>query len=322
MNTYRHLTIDEREKIMIFHALGHTIGAIAVALKRHKSTISRELKRCSRCGYTAQLAQQRYQQKRAKCKPNKKLKNAALFELVKQKFIVDNWSPEQISQRLKQENSPYQISFTTIYRAINDCLFDNARRTAKRYLRHKGKRRHRANSVEKRGKIIISHELNQRPQEANERSRLGDWEADTVSGQFGKACLLTLNDRRSRFLIAMKLSSKKSEEVVKAMETVLRNQPLKSITPDRGKEFAKHQQVTSALNVEFYFPPPHQPWQRGTNENSNGLLRQYFSKGMDMTFVSAAQIQAAVDKLNHRPRKCLNWKTPYEVYFDKVLHLI
>lgn len=102
----------------------------------------------------------------------------------------------------------------------------------------------------------------------------------------------------------------------------MRNQPLKSITPDRGKEFAKHEQITEELKVKFFFPPSHQPWQRGTNENSNGLLREYFPKGQDITPFTQAQIQAVVDKLNLRPRKCLNWKTPYEVYFGKVLQLV
>ena len=156
---------------------------------------------------------------------------------------------------------------------------------------------------------------------ANERSRFGDWEADTIVGYNHKSGLLTLVDRKSRFLRAAPLSRLGSKEVKTAMIEALRGQPLHSITPDRGREFQLHGKVTTALGVKFYFPPPHQPWQRGTNENTNGLLREYFPKGYDFSKLSDEDLQKVVDQLNHRPRKCLGYRTPAEVYFSTMLHL-
>ncbi|MBN6073696.1 IS30 family transposase, partial [Aggregatibacter actinomycetemcomitans] len=137
-------------------------------------------------------------------------------------------------------------------------------RKATRHLRRKGKTRHMVNHEEKRGKIVISNPLEKRPKSAKNRSRFGHWEADTVLGKVRKACLVTLTDRKSRFLLAKKVPAKQSELVKDAMIALLKSHKLRSITPDSGKEFAKHRKVTKALGVEFYFPEPHQPWQRGT----------------------------------------------------------
>ncbi|HGF6270412.1 TPA: IS30-like element ISApl1 family transposase, partial [Escherichia coli] len=175
------------------------------------------------------------------------------------------------------------------------------------------------NHHEKRGKIQISNHLNDRPISAQNRSRFGHWEADTVLGKAGGACLLTLTERKSRFELVKKIPAKKAEAVQKAMIELLDSHILRSITPDRGKEFAQHRLVTEALGVEFYFPEPHQPWTRGTNENTNGLLREYFPKHQDINQWSEVDIQQVINKLNLRPRKCLGWKTPYEVYFKKSL---
>jgi len=134
--------------------------------------------------------------------------------------------------------------------------------------------------------------------------------------------LVTLVDRKTRFLIGGKPSAKRAADVNEVMLIALEGHPVKSITPDRGKEFAKHAEVTEALEgVKFYFPPPHHPWERGSNENTNGLLREYFPKGQDITDIPDAYIQEMFDKLNRRPRKCLGYRTPYEVYYSKTLHL-
>ena len=230
--------------------------------------------------------------------------------------------------RLALERGMSVVSTATIYRAIYAGLFDAATKRrypgvnkAKRKLRHRGKTRRNKNTQERRGKIIISNDLVDRPAIANNRGRIGDWEDDTVAGKVGGACLLTKADRKTRFLIGRKLSKKTSEAVRDATIDALKGYPVHTITPDRGKEFAKHWQVTEALHVPYYFPPPHQPWQRGTNENTNGLLREYFSKGHSLDDVSEEEVQRVVHELNTRPRKCLGWKTPYEVFFGKVLHL-
>ena len=169
--------------------------------------------------------------------------------------------------------------------------------------------------------ICISNELSARPHAANHRRRLGDWEGDTVAGKTGRACLVTLVDRKSRFATGGKADKKNACEVNRVMIRALQGLPVKTITPDRGKEFARHAEVTSALQAPFYFPEPHQPWQRGTNENTNGLLREYFPKGQDLTDISEDHIQEVFDELNKRPRKCLGYRTPYEVFYKKKLHL-
>ena len=175
---------------------------------------------------------------------------------------------------------------------------------------------------ERRGKFVISHLIEDRPASAANRSVRGHWEADTVVGKQGRACLVTLVDRKSRYLLGGKAMSKTAAAVNKVMCEALSGQPHLSVTPDRGKEFSKHAQLKKELKrVTFYFPAPHHPWERGTNENTNGLLREFFPKGKDITDTPEDYIQRKYHELNLRPRKCLGYKTPYEVYFSKVLHL-
>ena len=325
--SYKHLSITEREKILIYLTQGLSLCRIAKLLGRSKSTISRELAR-NPSEYLPSKAQARYKRRRKKCRPHKLLENPELFALVKTLFLDRHWSPEQIANRLKLEDYPIQISYKTIYRAIYASMFDTpeqkrstGNRGARKYLRHKGRPRRPKGYVSNRGKIPISNELKERPVQANERSRFGDWEADTIVGFNHKTGLLTLVDRLSRFLICEKLTRLGSKEVETAMIKALSGQPLHSITPDRGREFQLHGNVTKELGVEFYFPPPHHPWERGTNENTNGLLREYFPKGFDFNNVSEEELQRVVEQLNRRPRKCLGYRTPAEVYFSTMLHL-
>ena len=195
-------------------------------------------------------------------------------------------------------------------------------RGAIRKLRHRGKSRHTKGYVERRGKIQVSHEICERPKAADKRSRLGDWEGDTVVGTPGQACIVTLVDRKSRYLVGGKAEEKSADSVNAVIINSLKDQPLKSITPDRGKEFTKHSKVTEALDkVQFYFPLPHHPWQRGTNENTNGLLREYFPKGRNLNGIPAEYILEKFDELNKRPRKCLGYRTPYEIYYSTMLRL-
>lgn len=326
---YTHLTLTEREKIMFFAAKGYSVTKIALELGRSKSTISRELRRNTVSGfYQPADAQKMYEKRRVVCRPLKRLDDPKLYSIVKDKFLNHQWSPEEISGRLALEYHKKIISYNTIYRAIYDGMFDDQRlshgsRGVIRKLRHHGKTRHRKGHVEKRGKFPISNNIADRPISATNRSRRGHWEADTVIGKDGRACLVTLVDRKTRYLTGGKASGRKADAVNEVIIASLKDEPLRSITPDRGKEFARHAKVTKALDgVKFYFPLPHHPWQRGTNENTNGLLREYFPKGQDITDLPESYIQAMYDELNHRPRKCLNYKTPYEVYYSIALHLV
>ena len=201
---------------------------------------------------------------------------------------------------------------------FDDCI---GGRKAARRLRHKGKRR-RPPGTERRGKIVVSHDITERPAQVESRSRLGDWEADTVVGKAHGACLVTLVGRKSGLLVGGKAQKKRSVAINKAIIKALKGQPKESITPDRGSEFAAHAAVTKALSVEFYFALPHHPWQRGTNENTNGLLREYFPKGQPLERVSVDDIQKVYDKLNLRPRKRLGYRTPHEVHYSTSLQLL
>ena len=194
-------------------------------------------------------------------------------------------------------------------------------KSGKQRLRHRGKKR-RSKGEPTNDNFPVGHELSERPAEAQARARIGDWEADTVAGVVGGAVLVTLTDRKSRFLRCARVEKKTAEHVNAAMIALLEGQIVHSITPDRGKEFARHAMVAEALGVKIYFPPPYQPWQRGTNENTNGLLRKYCPKHQDIAQYSDEYIEKAVRALNSRPRKCLQWKTPYEVHFEEVLHLV
>lgn len=219
------------------------------------------------------------------------------------------------------------ISYNTIYRGIYDGKFDDVARShgnraTIRKLRHHGKSRHTQNYEERRGKICISHEIFERPVGATNRSRRGHWEGDTVAGISGKACLVTLVDRKSRYLTGGKAKAKRADFVNDVIIRSLLGEPVRSITSDRGKEFAKHAVVTKALdNVQFYFSLPHHPWEHGTNENTNDSLREYFPKGKDIMTISESYIQGKFDELNKRPRKYLGFRLPFEVYFSVILHL-
>ena len=194
-------------------------------------------------------------------------------------------------------------------------------------MHHRGKTRHTKNHVESRGKICLTHSIHGRPKSADDRSDFGHWKTDIVAGKTGGTCLVTLTDRKSCFLLAGKKVPRKkaayvSEKMIELLSSIP-NEAVKTITPDRGKEFSNHFAVTEALNnVPFYFPDPHAPWQRGTNENTNGLIREYLPKSKEIATVDNSTINQMIEKLNNRPRKCLDWRTPYEVFFDKVLRLI
>jgi IS30 family transposase len=307
---------------------GRSVTEIAQAIGRDKSTVSRELSRNSfnagrgTC-YRASAAQGRYERRRKACRRPRILDDPAVFELVRSKFLEDQWSPEQIEGRLALELGESPVSDTTIYRGIRDGRFDGCiggRKAACR-LRHKGKRR-RSPGSERRGKIRISHDIGERPAEAGSRSRTGDWESDTVAGVRDGACLVTNVDRKTGYLVGGKAARKASGEVNSVMVSSLSGMPLHSITPDRGKEFAAHAEVTEALGVEFYFALPHHPWQRGTNENTNGLLREYFPKGRPLEPIPESAVQEVYDKINRRPRKRLGFRTPYEAFFSTALQLI
>lgn len=331
MNHYHHLSIEERESILFMRGEGKGIRAIATALGRSASTISRELKRNqTKNKYSPSQAEKKYRRRRKRCCRKKILAEPNAKAVVKRLFLEEQWSPEQIAKRLKAEGNAIHVSYSTIYRAIYARMLDEKKlshgeRGVVRKLRHRGKTRHRKGTEETRGKLKISNPIEERPQEANERSAFGHWEADTVSGKTGSSCMITLTDRKSRFLLLRKIPKKNSIFVRDGIIELLQQLPddkVSSVTPDRGKEFSRHSEITEAMKgLPFYFPKPHAPWERGTNENTNGLIREYCPKSVDLETFDESHFTTFTAKLNRRPRKCLGWKSPYEVFFNVALHL-
>ena len=236
------------------------------------------------------------------------------------KLLRQDWSPEQISGRLKKEHQP-SLSHEWIYHHI---LKDKrAGGDLFRHLRCQKQRRKRYGRPNWRGKLPNSRSIETRPAIVDTRQRLGDWETDTMTGQKHQHALVTLTERKSRYTLLGKVAHRTAQAVQHQVVTLL--SPLASkvhtLTSDNGKEFANHQQIAEALKLEYYFAHPYAAWERGTNENTNGLLRQYFPKKHDFRTISSRQIQCAVLKLNLRPRKCLRYKTPFEVLYQSSVAL-
>lgn len=223
--------------------------------------------------------------------------------------LLNMWPPEAIANRFRLENPGQILSASTIYRAIRRGTFPDI--SARENLRRRGKNR---NYVHHNTAIRPTRLIPDWPDAIKARARLGDFEGDTVYGGVGKGLLVTLVDRRSRFLLAGKLSSRNAAETREVMQQLLSGHTVRSISLDNGTEFAEFSLLEEHVGAPVYFAEPHKPWQRGTNENTNGLLRFFFPKGYDFRSLTQAQLDVVVDLLNDRPRKCLGWKTPREVF--------
>jgi IS30 family transposase len=311
--SYEHLSLAERHYIEIERKAGTSMNQIAGALGRSQSTLSREIKRNTGLrGYRHQQANALAEQ-RHKNKPKAVKLTDELMPLI-DGYLKQDWSPEQIAGRLENEGI-IKLHHETIYQYI---LADKKTGgTLYKHLRHQNKTyRKRYGSAHNRTGIPNRVGIEQRPPEANERKRVGDWEADTILGKHHKGAIMTLDDRKSKLRLAAPLQSKKAQDVKQAAIALLQPiQPfVKSITFDNGKEFSLHEAIAEALGCDTYFAQPYHSWERGQNENANGLLRQYFPKAMELVNIAMKQVFEAVDKLNSRPRKCLGFKTPYEVF--------
>ena len=313
MSCYHHLTIEEREKLYLFENQGMSVRQIALLLHRSPSTISRELKR--NAGLLPCQAQRAYQKRRRNCVRKSILSDRELCDQVR--FLLGHlfWSPEQIANRLKYEQG-HRVSTSTIYRALDRGLL---RDTLRVYLRIKYKK---IGQASKRNKACFRRSISERPQEANERTRIGDFEADTIVGSKGPAAIVTATDRRSRFLLAGKVEQMDATTVREKLVSMLKStgKKIETVTLDQGSEFVQSQQMEQDLGVSVYFAHPHSPWEKPTVENTNGLLRQFVPKRHSLNDVSEADLSTFCALLNLRPRKCLGWLTPYEAFFFHVLH--
>lgn len=311
MRTYHQLTREQRYQIYALKKMGHYLSEIAGVLGVNKSSVSRELKRNSgKRGYRPQQAQALALGRRRTGQPRITARTwATVVRLLRQE-----WSPEQISGRLKKEQG-LGISHEWIYQYV---LQDQwAGGELYRHLRCQKQRRKRYGQYERRGQLLNCTSIEVRPALVNRRQRLGDWEVDTLIGKRHKQAMVTLTERKSRFTLLGKVTHRTAQEVENQIHKLLQpvSNQVYTLTSDHGKEFANHQHLAETLNLKFYFAHPYAAWERGTNENTNGLIRQYFPKKHDFQTISKQQIQQVMHKLNLRPRKTLRFKTPFEVFF-------
>jgi IS30 family transposase len=315
----RYLSVAEREEIAVGLAAGESLRVIAARLGRSPSTVSREVRRNSRGRrqYRALAAQGQAQWRAARPKTSKLAGNAELREWVQGK-LEDKWSPEQISVMLEREfpgDREMRVSHETIYQSIYVQGRGALRRELATCLRTgRALRKPRRKEGERRGKIPGMVMISERPAEAGDRAVPGHWEGDLIIGAGNKSAIGTLVERASRFVMLLHLPEGYGPgQVAPAMTEAMGGLPgaiRRSLTWDQGNEMSGHAQIAVDADLDIYFCDPHSPWQRGTNENTNGLLRQYFPKGTDLSVHSREHLAAVADQLNSRPRKTLGWKTP------------
>ena len=314
MKHYQQLTRQQRYQIYGLRKAGFKQIEIANEVDVNKSTISRELRRNrGQRGWRPRQAQDLRDKRRKGCGHAKRFDREDWNKV--ERLIQQDMSPEQASARLELEGE-LSISHETIYQHIYaDKL---AGGDLWRHLRcQKPRRKRYASGQERRGTIRNRVSIDERPEIVEQRARIGDWEGDTVIGKNHQGVLVTLAERKSRYILAGQLQAKHAEGVAAKINSLLRphKHQCHTVTFDNGKEFAEHETIASELEADIYFAHPYHSWERGLNENSNGLLRQYFPKSMKLTDVTEEQVQWAVDRLNHRPRKVLGFKTPHEVFF-------
>ena len=304
---YTHLTQDERYQIFALLREGFSKRYIAWRLNRSPSTISREIKRNrARNGYFAKHA---HKLSRTRHCSNPKIIPSQTWKRVKA-YLELQWSPEQIA-------SCVSVSLHSIYRFIQQdknkggTLFHN--------LRFKNQRKRKYGSPETRGQLTNRKSIHDRPAEIEQRTRFGDLEIDTIVGKNHQQSLVSIVDRKTGYLWLKKCNTRKAEEVTKATISLLSpiKDQLKTITADNGKEFSLHEHIAQELNLDWYFADPYSAWQRGTNENTNGLIRQYIRKGSDLNEYTDEYISEITQRLNQRPRKRLGFKSPSQILWQQ-----
>ena len=330
MTSYTHLTFAEREEISRQLAAGVLLRALARQLGRAPSTIGRELRRSERTRSTYRATRGQHvatQQAQRPRRPRKLIANRRLQAAV-HAHLAQRWSPEQIAKWLVTEypdDATMRISHETIYTYLYVLPRGALKRELLAALRHRRKhRRSRRHTHDRRGMIPDMLSIEERPAEVADRTVPGHWEGDLIMGRRHTSALGTLVERTTRTTILVPLRAKDATSVRRAFARELRTLPqqlARSLTYDRGKEMTEHRLFTTATKIQVYFAHPHSPWERGTNENTNGLIRQFFPKGTDFSRVSRREIKHVQVLLNGRPRKVLHWRLPSEVFHEHLVAL-
>ncbi len=311
--TYRQITLEERYTIALLRKQGRRRAEIARHLGRHRSSVSRELRRNASPwddSYRPSKAQEQANGRRSRSRRNRRFEGREWDRV--EALLREDWSPEQVSGRLR-ESRQLSISHETIYRYVwedrklGGSLYRHLRCATK-------KRRKRYGRYDSRGRLAGKRAIGERPASVETRRVMGHWEIDTVMGVGNDDCIVTLVERVSGYVLIGKLKAKTMKEAAKRTIALVRKHPEKfhTITADNGTEFHSYGKIESATGVEFYFATPHHAWERGTNENTNGLIRQYLPKRTSMAHVTQHDCKRIAKKLNTRPRKRLNYQTPEE----------
>ena len=323
--SYTHFTLEERKYLQQLLSEGYSFRKIAAILERSPSTISREVRRNkakyrphgktdNKYWYNHWRAQNLYI-----CRRREQVRAALQPGTVQWDYIVNNlqvfWTPEEIANRWNKDYPQKKpLCVSTIYRYIKLGKFEGI--TVKQHLRRRGKFMLPRNSCY--NSIQPDRTIPQWPDEIRNRIRIGDWEGDTVYGGVGKGLLVSLVDRKSRYLRIGLLPKRSAADTRNVIEKLLGGLPVKSVSLDNGSEFSEFRKLEESLHTLVYFAEPHKPWQRGTNENTNDIIRFFFPKGFDFRTVTDEDVQFVEDLINNRPRKCLGWKTPAEVLSESV----
>lgn len=303
--SYTHLTREERYQIYALKQAGHKQSEIAHVLERSASTISRELARNR--GQRGYRPKQAHALSIARHAMNARVIDGSTWQFAQEKLLLQ-WSPEQISAHA-------DISPETVYQRIyadkraGGSLWTN--------LRCQKLRRKRYGKTDRRGTIPNRRSIEERPAVVETRQRIGDWEADTIIGMNHRQAIVSLVERKTGFTLIEKVERKTARAVSQAMVGLLKpyREWVHTVTSDNGREFAGHEEIAQRLQADFYFAHPYASWERGTNENTNGLIRQYFPKNRDFTTITQQEINTAMARLNNRPRKRLGYQTPSQVFF-------
>ncbi|OIQ72713.1 integrase core domain protein [mine drainage metagenome] len=320
--TYRQLQPDERMRIEIWKAENVSLRDMSRRLGRAPSTVSRELSRNASKAtvYSAATAQDTRTQRRQAARPTAKLSPEGVLWGAVREMLAWKWSPQEIAATLKRTfpaKPSFHVSHETIYNAIYAHPKGELRRELIACLRQgRSKRMPRSRGTDRRGQIPDMVSIHVRPPEVGDRLMPGHWEGDLIKGAGNKSAVAVLVERMSRAVLLAKMPDASAASALAAFTTKLQSlvAPLRqSMTYDQGREMSRHAELTAATGVRVYFCDPHSPWQRGTCENTNGLLRQYLPKGTDLSVYSQEELDAIADSLNTRPRATLNWHSPLQV---------
>lgn len=323
---YRHLSLEDREIISEMKRQGHKLVEIALELGRSKSTISRELKRNSTPAYTLYRpckAHERAVTRKSNSGKRARLKNESIVSYVRE-MLAEDWSPEIIANKIGQKIRGASISHEAIYQYIYHPKTQDREELIGYLVRgHRRRKKKGIGRKERKTKIPNRISIDERPVSADNRSRYGHWEGDSLVSRKSFAALNSLVERKSRLLLLTRLHRKTAEQTMDAVVQRLQGLPEKArrtLTLDNGTENARHEEITEAIGTQCYFADPYASWQRGANEQVNGMVRRYFPKGTDFSKITHEQVRWVESRINNRPRKCLGYKTPAEVAAVALAH--